>query len=68
MNRIRKYEKLIGKYVKTLKSELDKGLNVDEMKVKFSGGLKWLWKVMDKDTQYRLASNTTEKRETEESR
>jgi len=62
LNWIRKYEKLIGEYVKTLKPELSGQWNVDEMKVKFSGSWKWLWNVMDRDTRYLLASNVTDKR------
>jgi transposase-like protein len=68
LNWIRKYEKLIGDYVKTLKPELGGQWNVDEMKVKFSGNWKWLWNVMDSETRYLLASNITDKREVEDAR
>lgn len=68
LNWIKKYEALIGEYVKTLKPELGGQWHVDEMKVKFSGSWKWLWNVMDKDTRYLLASNITEKREVEDAR
>jgi len=43
LNWIKKYEALIGEYVKTLKPELGKQWHVDEMKVKFKGSWKWLW-------------------------
>jgi len=59
LNWIRKYEKLIGDYVKTLKPELGKQWHVDEMKVKFGGSWKWLWNVMDKETRFILASSPT---------
>lgn len=68
LNWIKKYEKLIGEYVKTLKPELSGQWHVDEMKVKFGGNWKWLWNVMDKDTRYILASNITEKREVNDAR
>jgi transposase-like protein len=68
LNWIRKYEKLIGEYVKTLKPKLSSQWNADEMKVKFSGNWKWLWNVMDKETRYLLASNITDKREVEDAR
>ena len=68
LNWIKKYEALIGEYVKTLKPELGKQWHVDEMKVKFKGSWKWLWNVMDRDTRYLLASNITEKREVEDAR
>ena len=68
LNWIKKYEGLIGEYVKTLKPQLSGQWNADEMKVKFSGSWKWLWNVMDKDTRYLLASNITEKREVEDAR
>jgi putative transposase len=68
LNWIKKYEGLIGEYIKTLKPELGKQWHVDEMKVKFGGSWKWLWNVMDKETRFLLASNITEKRETEDAR
>jgi transposase-like protein len=68
LNWVRKYEILIGEYVKTLKPELSGQWHTDEMKVKFGGKWRWLWNVMDKDTRYLLASNITEKRETEDAR
>jgi len=68
LNWIKKYEVLIGEYVKTLKPTLSGQWQVDEMKVKFKGNWKWLWNVMDKDTRYLLASNITEKRETQDAR
>jgi len=68
LNWIRKYEKLISDYVKTMKPALGGQWHVDEMKVKFGGNWKWLWNVMDKDTRYLLASNITEKREVEDAR
>jgi len=37
LNWIKKYENLIGEYVKTLKPKVSGQWNVDEMKVKFSG-------------------------------
>ena len=68
LNWIKKYEGLIGDYVKTLKPELGKQWHVDEMKVKFGGSWKWLWNVMDKETRFLLASNITEQREVEDAR
>jgi len=68
LNWIKKYEALIGEYVKTLNPKLSGQWHTDEMKVKFSGNWKWLWNVMDKETRYLLASNITEKREIKDAR
>ncbi|MGA2574178.1 MAG: DDE-type integrase/transposase/recombinase [Candidatus Methanomethylicaceae archaeon] len=68
LNWIKKYESLIGDYVKTLKPEIGKQWHVDEMKVKFGGSWKWLWNVMDKDTRFLLASNITESRDVDDAR
>jgi len=65
---INRYVKLMTEYLATVTPQLSGEFHADEMKVKIAGEWKWLWSIMDKDTRFMLASQITEKRESEDAR
>jgi len=66
---VKKYVKLMKAYVESLVPNVSGIWHSDEMTLEIiSEGMRWLWNVMDNETRFWLASQITEKRETEDAR
>jgi len=65
---IRKYTKLMKKYVDSLMPQTSGIWHTDEMAINIKGQYNWLWNVMDHETRFLLASQISQRREVKDAR
>lgn len=65
---IRKYVQLMKKYTDDLTPQTSGIWHTDEMAINIKGQYNWLWNVMDHETRFLLASQISQRRETEDAR
>lgn len=65
---IKKYSRLIKKYVREFQPKTSGIWHTDEMTLNIKGQMKWLWNCMDHNTRFLLASEISTKREIADAR